>query len=187
MPVQNIFYDDWRACLQAHYAHVVKEGDAVHEQSLTAVLGQTGFSPQDLEQLRSASQGSHRDVPHEEIDPELAFEVLVSYPEPDPAEDLADESSLDVLPNNADLEPLPTLETILDPVVAPIDPVLAEAQATPIDAPALGPEVLGDTMLPLFSDDFSAPSAPEEVPPSGKPSTRKKPKKSDKGSQIALF
>ncbi|MFP4322036.1 MAG: hypothetical protein ACLFTK_06250 [Anaerolineales bacterium] len=52
MTNQNIFQDEWRACLAEHYVYVVRAGDTLTEATLRAVLLETGFTPQDIELLR---------------------------------------------------------------------------------------------------------------------------------------
>jgi hypothetical protein len=55
MSTVNIFEEDWRDCLRAHYFHVVKERDVNNERSLVTVLLQTGFTEEDIAALRSAA------------------------------------------------------------------------------------------------------------------------------------
>jgi hypothetical protein len=49
----DIFDNDWRECLRAHYFHVVRERDKNNEQSLISVLKQSGFTDSDLAELRA--------------------------------------------------------------------------------------------------------------------------------------
>lgn len=49
---ENVFADEWRECLQAHYIHVIRNRDKVTEPSLTVVMHQAGFSDSELAQLR---------------------------------------------------------------------------------------------------------------------------------------
>lgn len=48
----DIFQDDWRDCLRAHYAYVIRERDANNEQSLITVLMQTGFTESEILSMR---------------------------------------------------------------------------------------------------------------------------------------
>src|SRR5450631_4199440 len=48
----NIFEDDWRDCLRAHYAYVIREHDTNNEQSLITVLVQTGFTESEILSMR---------------------------------------------------------------------------------------------------------------------------------------
>jgi hypothetical protein len=49
---QDIFAEEWRACLQAHLRHVVAEGDSANEQSLAEVLHEAGFADEEVSALR---------------------------------------------------------------------------------------------------------------------------------------
>lgn len=49
---ENIFADDWRDCLQAHYQHVIRTGDRVTEPTLRVVMHQAGFTDAQLAELR---------------------------------------------------------------------------------------------------------------------------------------
>ncbi len=48
---RSIFHDDWRACLRAHYLHVIRSGDRVTEPTLRAVLERVGFSEDEIRQM----------------------------------------------------------------------------------------------------------------------------------------
>ncbi len=49
---ENVFADEWRACLRAHYMHVVRSGDHVTEPTLRVVMHSAGFSDDELAELR---------------------------------------------------------------------------------------------------------------------------------------
>lgn len=49
---KNIFLDDWRECLRAHYVHVIEIGDAANEKSLREVLISVGVSAAELDAIR---------------------------------------------------------------------------------------------------------------------------------------
>ncbi len=49
---EDIFADEWRECLEAHYMHVIRTKDRVTEPSLTVVMGQAGFNKSELAELR---------------------------------------------------------------------------------------------------------------------------------------
>src|SRR6266852_7522058 len=53
MNEENLFEQDWRNCLRAHYVHVIRERDVVNEESLITVLRQTGFSDDDINAIRA--------------------------------------------------------------------------------------------------------------------------------------
>ncbi len=48
---QSIFHQDWRACLRAHYMHVIRIGDKVTEPTLHGVLTRVGFSDDEIKQM----------------------------------------------------------------------------------------------------------------------------------------
>ena len=47
---RSIFFDEWRACLKAHYLYVVQNQDTVTEPSLRNVLIEAGVTEQEIEQ-----------------------------------------------------------------------------------------------------------------------------------------
>jgi hypothetical protein len=47
----SIFFDEWRACLRAHYKYVVQVNDTVTEPTLRAVLLQSGLTDDELRAL----------------------------------------------------------------------------------------------------------------------------------------
>ena len=53
MSALNIFEEEWRDCLRAHYFHVIKERDTNNEVSLISVLIQTGFTEDDIAAMRA--------------------------------------------------------------------------------------------------------------------------------------
>jgi len=71
----NIFYDEWRECLLAHYEYILREGEAdtKNEKSLVEVLNTTGFAESEISTLRAAILGS---VESNAID-EIAAEVEI--------------------------------------------------------------------------------------------------------------
>jgi hypothetical protein len=48
---RSLFYEDWRACLRAHYMHVIRTNDRVTESTLRDVLAQVGFSEDEIRQM----------------------------------------------------------------------------------------------------------------------------------------
>jgi hypothetical protein len=52
----SIFFDEWQACLHAHYVHVVRTQDAVTEPTLRHVLLQTGLDEADVQALHEQAQ-----------------------------------------------------------------------------------------------------------------------------------
>lgn len=52
MAGENIFADEWRECLRAHYMHVIRTQDRVTEPSLRVVMHEAGFNDSELAELR---------------------------------------------------------------------------------------------------------------------------------------
>lgn len=57
---RSVFYEDWRACLRAHYLHVIRTGDRVTEPTLRQVLLRVGFSEAEIKEM--AIQARMRDT-----------------------------------------------------------------------------------------------------------------------------
>lgn len=51
---RSIFHDEWRACLYAHYEHVIRTGDTITEPTLRHVLLQAGLREDELTALHTA-------------------------------------------------------------------------------------------------------------------------------------
>ncbi len=52
MNTQDIFEAEWRACLRAHFFHVIREHDTGNERSLVTVLLETGFTDDEIAAMR---------------------------------------------------------------------------------------------------------------------------------------
>ncbi len=48
---QNIFSQDWRDCLRAHYMHVIRTNDSVTEPTLHQILLNVGFSEDEIKEM----------------------------------------------------------------------------------------------------------------------------------------
>ncbi len=55
---RSLFFDEWQACLRAHYIHVVRTNDTVTEPTLRHVLHQTGLTDEELAHLRAIALAS---------------------------------------------------------------------------------------------------------------------------------
>jgi hypothetical protein len=53
----SIFFDEWRACLRAHYKYVIQVNDTVTEPTLRAVLLQSGLTDDELRALIDEARG----------------------------------------------------------------------------------------------------------------------------------
>jgi hypothetical protein len=83
MSTTNIFEEDWRDCLRAHYFHVIKERDENNERSLVTVLLQTGFTEEDIAALRNAAlaeYGWQPETPATEVGAALEPSDLAEMP-----------------------------------------------------------------------------------------------------------
>lgn len=58
---RGIFFEEWRACLQAHYFYVVQIGDKITEPTLHRVLIDAGFSEDEIAQMRQEALQLHED------------------------------------------------------------------------------------------------------------------------------
>ncbi len=55
---RSIFFDEWRACLRAHYVYVLRTNDTVTEPTLRHVLHQTGITEEELSALQAEALGA---------------------------------------------------------------------------------------------------------------------------------
>lgn len=111
----SIFDEEWRACLRAHYFHVIKERDTNNERSLETVLIQTGFTPDDLTAMRAEIYALLGWEPESVEQPEQSLEdaaYLIDDEAELPAEITVPEEfgSLDALIESPDAEGVPTEE-----------------------------------------------------------------------------
>lgn len=59
----NIFADDWRECLAAHYMHVIRTEDHVTRPTLTQILHDAGFNDGELNELQVRATIRAEDMP----------------------------------------------------------------------------------------------------------------------------
>lgn len=71
----SIFFNDWQACLRAHYVHVIRTDDAVTEPTLRHVLLQTGLTDTDLDAIANEA----RDLG--DLPPDTPFDASAVEPE----------------------------------------------------------------------------------------------------------
>lgn len=141
-PKGTLFFDEWQACLRAHYIHVIRTHDAVTEPTLRYVLLTTGLTEADLAALRAAAL----DAPDEQpgaLDPRPAPAVTppldeIELPDADPLDDL----------------PAPVAEAYSD---RPPDEPAPDEDDAPEDAPA---------GAPAPDEAAAAPAPPEPHAPS---------------------
>ncbi len=51
MSAKDLFFEEWRACLRAHYQYVVRTEDTVTEPTLREVLKLSGISTEEIAAL----------------------------------------------------------------------------------------------------------------------------------------
>ncbi|MBI5668801.1 MAG: hypothetical protein HZC41_12410 [Chloroflexi bacterium] len=121
---ENIFAEEWRACLQAHYMHVVRANDRVTEPTLRIVMHDAGFTEAELAELRVRAT-MHVDDVGADFVPDLdILNPSLSAPLPEGEESVSVEPQAEVfyslstpvetdypLPDDA-LEPLAEAETL---------------------------------------------------------------------------
>ncbi len=94
MSIQNIFGDEWRACLHAHYLDVLQKKDMHNEESLRSVLLQVGFAESELAAIRAEVFRSQAELaPAPETiapDPSAAAGSMAAAP-PAPGGDMSDQ------------------------------------------------------------------------------------------------
>jgi hypothetical protein len=87
MSNRNIFDDEWRACLHAHYLDVIQNKDVRNEESLRSVLLQVGFAESELTAIREEVPGAQAESASEPemivLDPfAAAIDAAAAPPEP---------------------------------------------------------------------------------------------------------
>ncbi len=123
---ENIFADEWRECLQAHYIHVIRNRDKVTEPSLTVVMNQAGFSDSELAQLRVRAT-MHVDDVGADFVPDLAvLENAAPEPQVFAGVDLSDEAVELMIEdtdeeNEAPAEPTDILDAAPPEIVSTLD------------------------------------------------------------------
>jgi hypothetical protein len=66
----NVFADEWRECLRAHYMHVARTNDTKTLVSLLTVMQEVGFGEEELRELRVLAT-AHVDDVAEDFVPDL--------------------------------------------------------------------------------------------------------------------
>ncbi|HML24775.1 MAG TPA: hypothetical protein PKD09_24185 [Aggregatilinea sp.] len=145
---RSIYFNDWQACLRAHYVHVIRTNDTVTEPTLRHVLLQTGLTDAELDAIAAEARGLTAlpaDTPFDAgaIDPETAAAAEV------PADPPADVAPADVVEQEA--EAIQEEETVAEAVevaeaaeIAPPEPDEAEIDETEPDLPGDDAIVLDD-------------------------------------------
>lgn len=163
-PNDSIFFDEWQACLRAHYMHVIRTNDTITEPTLRSVLLATGLSEDELDALREQALGGEGETHEAAESVEAAADVAlapVEAPQPDEYDLPQDDLTLEDAPSEDEAEPVPPAELGTD--LAPVEPVA--------ELPAEGDEPDAD-----FAD------ADEDAPPDDEPDPYAPPP-----NQLSLF
>jgi hypothetical protein len=68
--MKNVFEDEWRECLRAHFMHVTRTNDTGTMRSLLTVMNEVGFTEEELRELRVLAT-AHVDDVAEDFVPDL--------------------------------------------------------------------------------------------------------------------
>ncbi|MBL8156130.1 MAG: hypothetical protein JNM70_18265 [Anaerolineae bacterium] len=89
---ENIFGDDWRECLQAHYVHVVRSRDHVTRPTLRVVMQQAGFDESQMAEMEVRATMHVDDAGADFVpDAEMVRSFAVATPSVEPAEAMIDD------------------------------------------------------------------------------------------------
>lgn len=95
MSERSVFFDEWQACLRAHYKYVICAHDPITEPTLRRVLLFTGVLEEELLDLQDEARAENDDCFDDEIafdaEPELFEVVEVLAPEPPVLEEVIEE------------------------------------------------------------------------------------------------
>jgi hypothetical protein len=137
MSKESIFRDEWRECLRAHYMDVVRRDDQRTLKSLVRVMHDTGFTDDELAELRVRVTLRVEDVPEDfvpdmrifQMDADVAASPVIA-PQPDGEPPYLEDEVGDAV-QDAFLEPAePSAEEFQDNV-----PEEADADEEDPDAP----------------------------------------------------
>jgi hypothetical protein len=86
--MSDIFVNDWRNCLQAHYMQIVRDNDLTTLETLQSVMVEVGFQESDLKELYVMATAHVDDVAHDFV-PDLEILSSESYAKetPNPTKD----------------------------------------------------------------------------------------------------
>lgn len=122
-PKGTLFFDEWQACLRAHYVHVIRTQDTVTEPTLRHVLLTTGLTEDELDALRAEALDTAGD----------AYDAVELPPAP----------VVTPLPDEQDLPDDPANEEDLMPE-AILDALMPDEPDLPIELP---PDAAGETAV----------------------------------------
>lgn len=122
---EDIFADEWRECLRAHYMHVIRTKDRVTEPSLTVVMGQAGFDKSELAELRVRAT-MHVDESGDDFVPDL--EVLDAVAEVEAEARIIAVAAPDLAPTS-DEPPPAEAELSAELLIEEVEEAAVEAEA----------------------------------------------------------
>jgi hypothetical protein len=123
---EDIFADEWRECLEAHYMHVIRTKDRVTEPSLTVVMGQAGFNKSELAELRVRAT-MHIDESGEDFVPDL--DVLEAVAEVENEARIIAVAVPDLAPIPDEAPPDPEPELSVELLIEEVEEAAVEAEA----------------------------------------------------------
>jgi|FLYN01.1.fsa_nt_gi hypothetical protein len=85
MPKESIFQDEWRECLRAHFMDVVRRDDQRTLKTLLRVMHDTGFTDDELAELRVRATLRAEDMPDDFVPDIHVFQVNADTTPPDSA------------------------------------------------------------------------------------------------------
>lgn len=142
---QSIFFDEWQACLHAHYTHVIRQNDRITEPTLHHVLLQTGMTEAEIQALRQAALGGEvaaviddqwldGEQPDDEwTDDEIAVaDAAFAPPDDVPPPDDGNEADEPAAPADLDLRAESAPDAAHEPDEVP-DPAALDAPDEPLD------------------------------------------------------
>lgn len=176
---ENVFADEWRECLEAHYMHVIRTKDRVTEPSLTVVMGQAGFNKSELAELRVRAT-MHIDQSGEDFVPDL--EVLDAVAEVE-AEARIFAAAVPDVASAADEPPVIEAEQWIEEVEeTAVEAELLDAEASADALPVIEAELPLEQLIEEIEEAALEDELLDEEPPPESP-----PEDPDAPQQLTLF
>jgi hypothetical protein len=149
----DIFQDDWKDCLRAHYFHVIHEQDWKNERSLAAVLIQTGISQEETAIWRREAMHEIGIIEEEiaEVESKIEAAELPGDPQPEPVE----------------IEPAEAYEQIEEVPAAEVVEVAELSEAAELPEAVVQAQMAFEETVDEATD--SDPPTPPHVEPPSKP------------------
>lgn len=177
---ENVFADEWRECLEAHYMHVIRTKDRVTEPSLTVVMGQAGFNKSELAELRVRAT-MHIDQSGEDFVPDQEVMDAVAHVE---AEGRIFPAAVPDVAPPAEEVPVIEPEQLIEEVAedAAVEAELLDAEAPANVLPVIEDELPVDQLIEEIEEAALEDERLDEEPPPESP-----PEDPDAPQQLTLF